>query len=72
MSERTRSFVASAALVVGSFGASSLIMLAVASALHAASGERWLRNSPHASAVAERCGAPAPNAKRDTGACATR
>lgn len=57
MLERLESFVARAALAVASFAASSLIMLAVASAFHAASSEPWLRDSAHARAVAERCGA---------------
>lgn len=56
MLERLKSFLAGSAIVAASFAASSLIMLAVASAFHAASSEPWLRDSPHARAVAERCG----------------
>lgn len=55
MFARSRLLLSKAALVAAAFAASSALFLAVGAAFHSASSELWLRESPQARLVAERC-----------------
>ena len=64
MFARLKFLLSKAALVAASFAASSALFLAVGAAFHSASSESWLRESPHARLVAERCDALSERAAR--------
>jgi hypothetical protein len=62
--QRFKSFLVHAACFAAAFVASSAAVLAVGAAFHSSSREPWLRDSPLARAVAQRCSAVVERAER--------